>query len=303
MMRLKRALIPLGILCSLLLSAQTQSDTITRFRGVEEHWRLAFADEFNGQAIDESKWIIADGVLRDPAQAHSQQWFDPKMAYLRDGRLVLEVRPDTLRERSFRIWVTDKMEEMKGEYSYIAGEIDSREKFFFGMYEIRCRLPKGRGLWPAFWIYGEQDGVNNEIDVFEFWNQRNWLRQYDAKRLSRVQNMSVHHRGRMSIRTAGLGPDYSAGFHVFSVIWDDCTIRWYTDGRLVRLQYRWPRMKGRRSDCASITDGGKENVFPQAPGQVILDIAVQNGDGSPDDTNVWPQTMEVDYFRYYERVR
>lgn len=282
--------------------AQISPDTTTRFRGVTENWVLAFSDEFDGSEVDRKKWTVAEGVLRDPYQTHSQQWFDPSLVSVRDGFLWLEAKPDTVKGRPFSIWVTDRMVEMQGDYNFSTGEIDSREYFHFGMYEIRCRIPKGRGLWPAFWIYGEENGINHEIDVFEFWNQGSTFRRYDPKKNSRVQNMSVHHKGRMSIKNAGMGPDYSKDFHVFSVVWDECAIRWYTNGRLVRTQNRWPRMKGRTSKCSEITDGGKENVFPQAPGQIILDIAVQNGDASPDHTNTWPQVMLVDYVRYYRRI-
>jgi beta-glucanase (GH16 family) len=283
-------------------AADGQPDTVTFFRGVQEKWELAFADEFDGNRIDHGVWQVMEGVPRDPWQEHSQHWFDPDMVRVRGGMLELSAEPDTVKDRPFSIWITDRMVEMKGDYNFIAGEIDSREKFHYGMFEVRCKLPKGRGLCPAFWIYGEEDGVNHEIDIFEFWNQGSLFRDYDERLLSRVQNMSVHHRGRMSIRNAGRGPDYSADFHTFSVIWDECAIRWYTDGKLKRVQYRWQRMKGRMKGCDGITDGGKEQVFPQAPGQIILDVAVLNREKSPDRTNTWPQTMTVDYVKYYKRI-
>jgi beta-glucanase (GH16 family) len=276
------------------------ADTVTAFRGMEEHWKLEFADEFEGNRLDGNKWKVANGVLRDPDQKFSQQWYDPVLVRVVGGNLELYARPDTVKGRQFSIWITDRMVDKQGDYNYSAGEVDSQQKFGFGMFEIRCKIPKGKGLWPAFWIYGEEDGVNHEIDIFEFWNQGSLFKRYDEGLLSWIQNMSVHHKGRMSIKNARPGPDFSEDFHVFSVIWDECAIRWYTDGKLVRVQNRWPRMKGRTSGCGQITNGGREKVFPQIPGNVILNVAVQNGTGSPDQSNAWPQVMQVDYFRYYK---
>jgi len=279
-----------------------QSDTVTRFRGVEERWKLVFADEFDGKRLDGTQWSVANGVPRDPDQKFSQQWYDPDLVRVVGGNLELWARPDTVKARAFSIWIKDRMVDKVGDYNYSAGEVDSKQKFSFGMFEIRCKIPKGKGLWPAFWIYGEESGVNHEIDIFEFWNQGSLFKRYDPKKLSRVQNMSVHHNGRMSIENARPGPDFSEDFHVFSVIWDECSIRWYTDGELVRVQNRWPRMKRRTTACDQITDGGKEKVFPQMPGNVILNVAVQNGSGSPDQSTTWPQVMQVDYFRYWLKL-
>ncbi|MCC6599050.1 MAG: glycoside hydrolase family 16 protein [Crocinitomicaceae bacterium] len=292
-----------ALLFTVASTAQPHYDTLTITNGgIREMWDLVFFDEFSGEMIDESKWKIVEGVPRDPMQQASEQWYDPRNIIVSDGIAKFQVRKDTMLNKPFSIWIKDGMKEMKGNYYFSSGEIDSRELFHYGLYEIRCKLPKGKGMWPAFWMYGESDGTNNEIDVFEFWNQSNVFGLFSPKKLSRIQNMTVHYRGGMSGLASLPGTDYSDGFHTFSVIWDECKIQWYTDGKLMRTQYRFKKMKGRKSGCDEVKDGGKENVFPRSPMNIIIDLAVQNGDARPDETNSFPNALEVDYVRYYQKA-
>src|SRR5690606_36941478 len=109
--------------------------------------------------------------------------------------------------------------------------------------------PKSKGLNSAFWMYGEKDGVNNEIDIFEYWDVRGPLKlAYSAKRLCRWHNMSVHYNGRMSIE-GYLGEDISEGFHTFTCVWDECKIEWWVDGDLKRTVYRYEGMRGEGKSC------------------------------------------------------
>lgn len=72
-------------------------------------------------------------------------------------------------------------------FDYTSGMIYSNRKFGYGKYEIKCKLPKGKGFWPAFWVFGGPD--YNEIDVFEFWNEYNLGIYYDPSKLSKVAHL------------------------------------------------------------------------------------------------------------------
>lgn len=298
-------------LCALVLinlSAQdTKSPDTLRLKnpaGNWENWKLEFEDNFDSTALDSRKWTAVKGVPRDHLFEHSRHWFDPANIEVNNGTLKLWVTKHPKVKKDFSIWVTDRMQNFSGEFEYTTAEIDSKQDFGFGMYEIRCRLPRGKGLWPAFWMYGAPLGRNNEIDVFEFWNQLNFFRKFSKRKLARQHNMTVHFNGRMSGESY-IGPDLSDNFHIFTCVWDECKILWYVDGELKRTLYKYKGMNGNQADCekAKSKKNAKENCFPQDPAmKIIADVAVQEGEDAPDENTVLPAALEIDYIRFYRKA-
>lgn len=283
-------------------------DKLTRksSSGIDETWELVFGDDFNGKALDTRKWNIIEGVPRDPYQESAQVWYTGNNISVSNGLLKLYIKNDTVVDRPFEIWITDRMVPLKATSYFTSAEIHSREQYHYGMYEIRCRLPKSKGLNSAFWMYGEKDGVNNEIDIFEYWDVRGPLKlAYSAKRLCRWHNMSVHYNGRMSIE-GYLGEDISEGFHTFTCVWDECKIEWWVDGDLKRTVYRYEGMRGEGKSCDEFLAKRKkpatEFVFPRDPMNIITNVAVKKDPGGPDNLNLFPLAMEVDYIRYYRKL-
>jgi beta-glucanase (GH16 family) len=159
----------------------------------------------------------------------------------------------------------------------------------YGRFEARLRIPRGQGLWPAFWMLGADIATAGwprcgEIDVME--------------------NIG---REPSTVHGAAHGPGYSGGngigapftlsggarfadeFHVFAVEWEPAAIRWYVDGTL--YQTRTP------ADLPA----GQRWAFDH-PFFLLLNVAVGGSwPGSPDATTVFPQTMLVDYVRVYRR--
>lgn len=292
------------LFAGLRLHAQEEMTRISS-SGKEETWVLAFQDEFNGTEIDKSKWRIIEGVPRDPYQQFAKVWYSGDNLEVSNGLLKIYIKNDTVIDKPFEIWIKDGMVPMTATAYFSSAEIESKEKLGFGMYEIRCRLPKSKGLNSAFWMYGEKDGVNNEIDVFEYWDVNGPLGlSYSAKRLCKWHNMTAHYNGKMS--GAGyLGDDISEGFHIFTCIWDDCKIEWWVNGQLMRTLYRYDGMGGKGKDCSAFVNRKKKNpketAFPRDPMNIITNVAVKKDPGGPDNLNLFPIAMEVDYIRYYEK--
>ena len=125
-------------------------------------WRLTFQDEFDGTRLDPAKWNPEDpwGRVRNREL----------QAYVKDA---FEVRDGILRI---------KAEKRPAEYDgavrqYTSGMMTTYRKFpqKFGWFEIRCRVPKGNGLWPAIWMLPEPLGWPPEIDILEIPHARNLL--------------------------------------------------------------------------------------------------------------------------------
>ncbi|MFN6935057.1 MAG: family 16 glycosylhydrolase [Tsuneonella sp.] len=177
---------------------------------------LLFADEFNGTALDRTKWQVigADFWVNDEQQAYLDR---PDVIEVRDGRLVLTPRFDP---------GADPHPKRKADF--VAGRIESKGKFDFtyGRAEARLRMPDAVGVWPAFWLLGNGPWPSTgEIDIMEYVGDKSWT------------GVAVH------------GPKYSGetpfvdrfyfpegedatGWHVYAAEWKADRIEFFVDGRL-----------------------------------------------------------------------
>jgi beta-glucanase (GH16 family) len=133
--------------------------------------------------------------------------------------------------------------------------------------------------------------VNNEIDVFEFWNNS-----------TNDHNLTVHYNGQMCL-TDYNGPDYSQVFHTYTVIWNNYKIEWYVDGDLKRRSTKFYTILGQPVDCNGIQAYSHyimDKVFPLDPMNIIVNLALQTGTYAPDNSTPFPSSLEIDYIRYYK---
>ena len=289
----KKLLVVVCAMAPSLVFAQPK-DTVINFRGMNIPMKLSFSDEFNGLKLDEQKWDLREGVVRDAEQKITQQWLTKESVKVKEGLAVITTVPKERKDQTFYVWITDGMKERKGNFNYDTGEFESKEMFLWGYYEIRCKLPKGRDAWPAFWLYGESNGTNNEIDVFEFWNEENLFGGFSQKKLSRIQHMTTHYNKKMSGVGTKLPFDGSAGMHTYGVLWTESMIVWYTDGKEMRTLYRYKKASDRKD--GKIIPGREENVFPQSPMKLLVDMAVQQSN----ERSVFEKNnFVVDYVRGY----
>jgi beta-glucanase (GH16 family) len=158
----------------------------------------------------------------------------------------------------------------------------------YGRFEARIKIPRGQGMWPAFWMLGNNIGTVDwpdcgEIDIME----------NIGKEPNKVYG-TIHGPGYWG--ADGLGASYTLpsgkfadDFHTFAVEWEPSAIRFYIDGHL--YETRTP------ADLPA----GKSWVFDH-PFFILLNVAV-GGDwpGNPDRTMIFPQRMLVDYVKVYAR--
>ena len=243
-------------------------------------WKLAWSDEFSGpdnSLPDDSKWSIQVGGhwSNNELQAYTNR---PQNIHLESGNLV----------------ITATKENYTGadgvSRSFTSARINTQGKFTqkYGRFEARIKLPQGQGMWPAFWLLGDDIGADGwpkcgEIDIME----------NVGSRMSVVLG-TIHGPGYSGDKgpTANYSlsnqQKFSDDFHVFAVEWEPATIRFYVDGHL--YETRTP---------ADLPAGTKW-VFDH-PFFIILNLAVGgNLPGLPDATTHFPQSMLVDYVRVYE---
>ncbi len=247
-------------------------------------WRLVWSDEFNGPGssdIDQKKWTAEIGGQGWGNQELEYYTRDPKNLYL-DGQGFLVIK--ALREKfpaEFECWY--------GGCQYSSARIMTRGKFeqAYGRFEARIKLPRGQGMWPAFWLLGndiQRIGwpACGEIDVME-----------NIGREPAMVHGSVHGPGFFgadSLHAAhGLSGDkqFADDFHLFAIEWEPREIRWYVDQQLYEIR-----------TSAELPSNAK--WVQNHPYYILLNLAVGgNWPGSPDESTVFPQALIVDYVRVY----
>jgi beta-glucanase (GH16 family) len=243
---------------------------------------LVWADEFNGPdgSAPGSNWaydVGGNGWGNRELQYYTQR--SPQNAEVRDGHLFIYARSEayTGPDRISR--------------EYTSARLHTRDRFSatYGRFEARIKIPSGKGLWPAFWLLGtniKEVGwpTCGEIDVME-----------NVGHEPSIIHGTLHGPGYS--HESGIGGLYSLpggrrfadDFHVFVVEWEPDAIRFYVDDSLYKT-----------ATHSNLPPAAKWSF--DHPFFVILNVAV-GGDwpGNPDASTVFPQSMQVDYVRVYQR--
>ncbi len=155
-----------------------------------------------------------------------------------------------------------------------------------GRIEARIKIPRGQGIWPAFWMLGESIETIGwpacgEIDIME-------VVGHEPHRLHQTLHGPGYSAaaGITKSMTLPEARPLSDGYHVYSVEWSTGRIAWFLDGRLNHV-----------CTPADLPAGGRW-VFDHAPFFLLLNLAVGGRwPGYPDDTTTFPQEMRIDYVR------
>ncbi len=245
-------------------------------------WNMVWSDEFNGpngSGPDPGKWVLEVGGEGWGNQELEYYTKRLQNAYIQDGNLVIKA-------------LQEKYTGADGiTRNYTSARMTTSGKFSqtYGRFESRIKIPRGQGLWPAFWMLGNDIGsagwpACGEIDIME----------NIGKEPSTVHG-SIHgpgYTGEVGIEAPYRLPgtkSFADHFHVFAVEWEPSVIRLYVDDHLYATRTR-----------GELRPGWKW-VFDH-PFFLLLNVAV-GGDwpGNPDASTVFPQTMLVDYVRVYRR--
>jgi len=226
-------------------------------------WKLTFDDEFDGGGLDLKKWNPNDPWGRernDELQAYVTNAFQVGGGFL---RIQAEKREAFYsgKQRS----ITSGMMTTYGNFSQE-----------YGRFEIRCRVPKGKGMWPAFWLLPDPLGWPPEIDVLE-------ILGHEPDKIYMTHHYLDAQKKHQSHGGSWRGPDFSAGFHEFAVEWSPQRIAWFVDG-VERFR--------------------SEDSIPKGKMYLLVNLAVGGGwPGAPDAQTKFPSALEVDYVRVYQKAQ
>jgi beta-glucanase (GH16 family) len=271
------------LLRSLVMAVALPACTTAPNGGAPPQWKLAWSDEFNGVAgagVDSTKWVADTGGHGWGNQERQYYTRGANASLDGSGNLALTARVST--DAARQCWY--------GVCGYTSARLKTKGRFepTYGRFEARIRVPRGQGIWPAFWMLGadiDQVGwpQSGEIDVME-----------NIGREPNIVHGTVHGPGYSGAN--GIGGAYTLtaaafadDFHIFAVEWTPGEIRWLIDG----AEYR------------RLTPGGLPSgaawVFNH-PFFMLLNVAVGGAwPGDPDGSTQFPQQMLVDYVRVYKR--
>jgi beta-glucanase (GH16 family) len=236
--------------------------------------KVAWKDEFDGAQLSTVNWSYEIGKGCDVGICG---WGNNKLQSYTN-------LPENIKIDNGKLLITALK---TGEGSYTSARIKTQEKAVmkFGRIDIRAKLPKGQGIWPAIWMLGENINVAGsgwpvcgEIDIMEVVGHK------PAELVGTVHYSSDGYKYSSSSTTLSSG-DFSDKFHVFSIVWDRNKIAWYLDNKLFK-------------EFINTSISG----YPfNKPFFFIMNVAVGgNWPGPPDATTVFPQEMVVDYIRVFQ---
>ena len=252
-------------------------------------WKLVWSDEFNGAAgspPDPSKWnydLGGGGWGNGEAETYSNSTANAFM----DGKGNLVIR--AIRDASGHYTSARLQTGSPG-----ASTHTTDQNWQFGRIEARIKLPFGQGVWPAFWMLGENiDSVGwptcGEVDIMENFGTFN--------NNASINNGTAHGPGYSG--NSGLTASYQLPFgqtvyddyHLYAVEWSQDSIEWFVDG----ASYH-------KVTPASLP-AGTQWVF-NSPFFLLLNLAIGGPStflGTPDPNSPFPQQdMLVDYVRVYQ---
>jgi len=245
-------------------------------------YQLVWSDEFggaDGTAPDASKWAIQTG---------GGGWGNNELEYY-------TARPQNVQVSGGNLIITAIKEDYTGADGiarhYTSARLQTKGLFTqqYGRFEARIQIPKGQGMWPAFWMLGNNIDTAGwpacgETDIME-----------NIGKEPSIVHGTLHARGYppegyTAAYTLRNGQNFADDFHIFAAEWEPQQIRLYVDGTLYA------------TDTQSASPAPASWPFDGQPFFMLLNLAVGGKwPGDPDSTTRFPQQMLVDYVRVYQK--
>lgn len=245
-------------------------------QSVPSGYALVWSDEFNTDGLpDPSRWVHETGRNKEGWYNNEKQYYSaPRLenARVRDGVLTITARKEARSDQAD--W---------GGQAYSSTRLATlgKHNWTYGFFDIRAKLPCGKGTWPAIWMLGTEGiwPAMGELDIME------WVGSNPNRMFSTVHT------------TSGSGGNGKGGdrqitdacntFHNYQMHWTAQAVSFSVDGK-VHFTYANP--------------GTGKAAWPfDAPQFLILNIAIGGDLGGAVDDSIFPVVMDVDYVRVYQK--
>jgi beta-glucanase (GH16 family) len=254
---------------------------VTTLHAQSPNWQLTWSDEFNApnsSPLDPAKWNIVTGGKgfgNNELETYTSRSVN---VHQQNGNLV----------------ITAQKEDLTGPDAiprhYTSARLDTKGLFAqpYGRFEARIQLPTGKGIWPAFWLLGDNHDKApwpncGEIDILETIGAPDTM-------YSTLHGPGYSGGKGISAKfPLPAGESVHTAFHLYAVEWSPNDIKFFFDDHLIA--HRTP------ADLPPNTAWVYDHPF-----YLLLNLAVGgNWPGNPDDTTIFPQQMLIDYVRVYSK--
>lgn len=246
-------------------------------------WQLVWSDEFDYTGLpDANKWDYEEGFVRNEEQQYYTR-ARPQNAYVDNGVLTITGKQERYRNAAYMPSSDDWRK--RNEYAtYTSACLTTKGKasWTYGKIEVRARLPKGRGTWPAIWTLGDSIWEVGwprcgEIDIMEhvgfepdkIHTNVHYQRASDGEYATNMRSAVVE--------------GISDQFHVYAIEWDKERIKFFVDGTEVNA-----------------FDVALGSYIFHRPHYLLLNLALGGSWGGEIDDKLFPKTYEIDYVRIYQ---
>lgn len=248
---------------------------------INTEYKLVWEDDFNATELNRDDWNVE---LHEPGWVN-QEWQEyvdsEENIYLQDGNLIIQAVKAT----------------KDGKDYYTSGRVNTQNKhdYKYGKFEVRAKVPSGKGFLPAFWMMPTDENVYGqwpkcgEIDIMEVLGDK-------TDTAHGTLHYGEPHTQKQGTYQLDKG-DFSSEYHVYACEWEPGEIRFYVDGELYFTQNDWFT---KREEFGEVTYPAP---FDQ-PFYMILNVAVGGSwVGYPDESTKFDENarMVVDYVRVYQK--
>lgn len=288
---------PSSVALSSSSSTEPSSSAASSSSAAAVGWELVWSDEFDGTAIDTSKWSFEKNCMgggNNELQCYTDR---PENAFVADGKLHIVAKKESFAGQAKGdddpAYSADDKSVTR---DYTSARLRSKNKgdWTYGRMEIRAKLPQGQGIWPAIWMlptewkYGGWP-LSGEIDIMEAVNN-------NTANGGNATHGTLHY-GNSWPNNKYTGTSYTSPknvweeFHTYSIEWEEGEIRWYVDNKHFATQTKTGWFTGATP---------KENAPFDEAFHLIMNLAVGgNWPGVPNAQTTFPQEMQVESVKVY----
>ncbi len=254
-------------------------------QNINANWNLIWSDEFEQDDIDNQKWNKLrwrPGWVNNEQQAYTDR--DTNI-FIRDGKLIVRalIEPG---------YVDNDYTGSEYNTDFTSGRLNTSGKYSwkYGKFEIKSKLPKGRGSWPAIWMLGSNIGTIGwpdcgEIDIMEHVG-------YDEGNIHGSIHTADYNHMNGTQRSGGIEVQtVTDSFHIYTLEWDSTYIRFMVDNTPYFFVYN--------------DSNGDQDKWPfNRNHYLIINLAIGGDWGGVQgiDQTQFPMEMEIDYVRVYKKT-
>ncbi|WP_321280780.1 glycoside hydrolase family 16 protein [Marinifilum fragile] len=267
----------MGIFCLLFSSCNSNKKDKSKQNTASKEYQLVWSDEFDYTGLpDSTKWVY-------DTEGNSQAWGNNELQH------YTHAKKENAWVENGVLHITACKESIEGK-EYSSARLNSKSDWLHGRIEVRAKLPNGRGTWPAIWMmpggWSFEDGNwpdIGEIDIMEHVGHNAGVIHASAHSKDYQWQKGTQQTTIIKI------PDATEKFHSYILEWSEDIMKCYVDDQLY-FEYK--------------NEGLGESKWPYTkPFYLILNVAVGGVWGSVKgiDKEAFPQTMEVDFVRVYQK--